>query len=88
MLNAVTTDLIDTTIDQAFGKWVSNNRGLKNLTIFEVAAMTGMSMQRIAQIESGEGRGATLKECGCLSHAYGLDLTETLKRAAGTVLEH
>lgn len=73
-------------IDREFGKWLWKIRLRQQLTTCQLRRITGISDLRIKQLESGTLRkGVTRPECEAIAEAFGLSVTEVIRRAAGTM---
>ena len=81
------TGLIDLTaeamMDRKSGVWLERMRNGKGLMPFEAAMATRISVDRLMELEAGEGKGITHAECACVAMGYGINPQEVLRRAAG-----
>lgn len=70
--------------DYDFGKYLRANRKRNRLSFSELAAMTDISRQRIASLESGyPEKGVTRKECIVLASYLNVPVKDFIRKAVG-----
>ena len=75
----------DEMTDWNFGRWVRKQRTRKSLTRTTLVKNTGLTFERILEIEYGRKRGASRQECIAIARGLRVNPCEALSVAAGEV---